>query len=179
LPEYPGVLESFRRFRGEQTPSSMVKLATAELPKGLQQEPTIVLSDGKTPVTVRIHFPAEVKVTPTFALRGAKLLSLTRDGADWVVEALPKTNAYDVSISVLYDDTVAVVPLSVAPSLDLLISKGLAMDEKGFVQFLKERGTDKAPLFDLDGDGKRTYLDDYVYTLNYVVRLKNTDHKKK
>ena len=179
LPEYPGVLASFRDFHGEQTPKAMMGLANAKPPKELRQVPSIILSDGKTPVKVYVQFPADVKTTPNFALRGAKLLSLKREGADWVVEALPKTNAYDVSLTVLYDDAVSVVPLTVVPSIDHLIRKGLAMDEQGFAQFLKERGTDKAPKFDLNGDGKRTYLDDYIYTLNYVLRLTEKERKKK
>ncbi len=178
LPGYPGVLASFRSFRGEQTPKEMEKLATAEMPKGLRQVPAMLLSDGKSTVKVYIHIPADVKVAPTFALRGAKLVSLKRVGADWVVEALPKANAYDVSVSVLHDDTVSVVPLTVAPSLDRFIARGLAMDEQGFALFLKERGTEKAPKFDLNGDGKRTYVDDYIYTVNYLIRTKKADLKK-
>lgn len=177
LPEYRGVLASFREFSGERTPKTMLALVTAAPPKGIKQEPAIVLADGKTKVKFHIHFPADIDTTPNFALRGAKLLSLKHDGLDWVVEALPKLNVYDVSVTVIVGDAVVEFPLTVAPSLDALVSRGLAMDEKGFGQFLAERGTDKAPKFDLDGDGKRTFVDDYIYTLNYAVRLAKKDQK--
>jgi hypothetical protein len=67
--------------------------------------------------------------------------------------------------------------LTVVPPLpaNLKIGNGGKLTEADFNQFLKERGTDKAPRFDLNGDGKRDYVDDYIFTANYLVKLETAE----
>jgi hypothetical protein len=179
LPEYRSVLSRFRDFKGEKTPEALKLLVTGASQPGLRQEPAVVLSDGKAAVKVYIEFPGETKKSPNFALNGAKLVSLTHDGLTWTVEAVPNAKTFDASVTVLYDDNVSEVPLTVAPPLDAAVRKTLPLDDTGFVLFLKERGTDKALRFDLDGDGARTYIDDYIYTVNYLASLGKTPAKPK
>jgi hypothetical protein len=46
------------------------------------------------------------------------------------------------------------------------------MTEEDFNRYLKERETAKSPQFDLNIDGKRDYLDDYIFTANYLEDIK-------
>lgn len=63
------------------------------------------------------------------------------------------------------------IPLTVAPAIpaESKIGKKGKLTEADFILFLKERGTEKAPRFDLNGDGKRDYLDDYIFTANFIA----------
>jgi hypothetical protein len=62
---------------------------------------------------------------------------------------------------------------------DIALSKRGAVTEEDFKLFLKDRGTLKSPKYDLNGDGKRDYLDDYIFTANYIVARQNEQAGKK
>jgi hypothetical protein len=166
------VLEKFRAFTGEKN-ADAYKALFAEGVQGVRQEPPIVLSDGITRVKVFIDLPASGKKAPNFLLTGAKVIWITRgEGTTWVVEALPKKGTYDASIKILQDGVVMQTPLTVAPPLpaDFKIGAAGRLTDADFAMFLKERGTDKVPRFDLNGDGKRDYIDDYIFTANFLAQ---------
>ena len=60
-------------------------------------------------------------------------------------------------------------PLAVAPSAATAAGTPALGTEADFVRFLKDRGTDKQPHFDLNGDGARNYVDDYIFAVNYLA----------
>ena len=167
------VLDKLRAFHGEKTPKNLMALfdrATA----GIVQNPMVVLSDGKSLVEILIHVPAAGKLAPNIAVEGAKLISFKKTGeATWVAEVLPNKGTFEATVSVLQDDKTVTLPLTVAPPLPagIKIGEGGKLTATDFNLFLKERGTDKAPSFDLNGDRKRDYIDDYIFTANYLVRL--------
>jgi len=167
------VLEQFRLFQGEKSPDKLIALF-AGLTAGTGQKPPVALSDGKTNVQVFVDSPSAGKTAPNFALKGAKLVSLKKSGdSTWIVEVLPDKGTFEVTVNVLQDGTIRQIPLTVVPPLpaDLKIGAGGKLTGTDFNLFLKERGTDKAPSFDLNGDGKRDYIDDYIFTANYLVKL--------
>ena len=47
--------------------------------------------------------------------------------------------------------------------------KGGGLSEADFNLFLRGAGKAKAPLYDLNGDARRDYIDDYIFTANYIV----------
>ncbi|GFE58951.1 cohesin domain-containing protein [Geobacter sp. AOG1] len=165
------VLAKFRDYKGERTPKALMDLFKPEEGATYRQQPSVVLSDGVTAVKVRVAVPATAKNAPNFALKDAKLVSLRRDGdAAWAVEAKPVMGTSTATITMLLDGAITEIPVVVAPPADITVVKpGVAPTEAEFNQFLKEKGTDKAPRFDLNKDGKRDYLDDYIFTANYLV----------
>lgn len=163
---YPSVLEGFRGFKGEKSPQSLTALFDAAAIPGVRQEPGIVLTDGVTRVKVSIQIQSSGKKAPNFALTGAKLISLKLEEGTWVIEALPESKGYEATITVLNDDLRTEIPLAVAPPL----AADFAADEAEFNRFLKEPGTNKASRLDLNGDGVRNYLDDYIFTANFIVK---------
>jgi hypothetical protein len=171
---YQSVLERFREFKGEKTPKSLTALFAAAVMLGVRQEPAVVLTDGKTRVKVTIQSPSTGKETPNFALKGAKLISLKPDEDAWVIEALPDSKGYVAGITVQHNGSSTEIPLTVAPPLDADRVPAGGLSEAGYNIFLKERGTDKAPRYDLNGDGVRTYLDDYIFTANFIVKRDST-----
>jgi hypothetical protein len=165
------VLTKFRDYKGEMTPKALQELFKPEEGANYRQQPPIALSDGMAAVKVRVAVPATAKNAPNFALKDAKLVSLRRDGdAAWVVEAKPVKGTLSATVTMLLDGAITEIPVVVAPPTDITVVKpGVAPTEAEFSQFLKERGMDKAPRFDLNKDGKRDYLDDYIFTANYLV----------
>ena len=166
------VLEQFRAYQGAKTPQALVAIFKQNAVKGIRQEPSVAMSDGITPVRILIDLPAQEKSAPNFALKGAKLMSLKTEGENtWVVEALPAKGVYEATVKVLNDGSVIEIPLTVTPPLprEAKPGKGDGLTEDDFKIFLKETGTAKTPRFDLNSDGKRDYIDDYIFTANYIV----------
>jgi hypothetical protein len=167
---YKSVLEQFRVFKGERTPGALTSLFTAAAVPGVRQEPAIVLTDGSTKVKVSIELPSAGKDTPNFALSGAQMLSIRTEGSAWVVEVVPDKGVAQASITAMQGTAVTEIPLTVAPRVALNTGKNGIADEAAFARFLKERGSEKSPQFDLNGDGVRDYIDDYIYTANYLAQ---------
>jgi hypothetical protein len=165
-----GVLQAFREYTGEINQQSLTALFGSVVNAGVRQDPPVVLSDGKTTVKLVIQAPAVEKVVHSFYLSGAKLVSLGREGAAWIVEVLPDANVYEASVTVLSNGSTTEIPITVAPPMDADAGSSIGLGEKEFNVFLKERGTEKAPRFDLNKDGKRDYVDDYIFTANFIVK---------
>jgi hypothetical protein len=174
---YQSVLERFREFKGEKTPKSLGALFDAASIPGVRQEPAIALSDGKTRVKISIQNLSTGKEAPNFALKGAKLIALEKKGGAWLIEALPEMKAHEAAITVLHDGSRTDIPLTVAPPLEAGNAPAGGLSEAGFKLFLKQRGTDKSPRFDLNGDGVRNYIDDYIFTANHILKISQKPDK--
>ena len=165
------VLAKVRDFKGERTPKALMDLFKPAEGANYRQQPPVALSDGVTSVKLLVTVPKTAKSAPNFALKDAKLVSLRRDSdGAWIVETKPVKGTSTATVTMLLDGVMSEMPLVVSPTADITVVKpGVAPTEAEFSQFLKERGTDKAPRFDLNKDGKRDYLDDYIFTANYLV----------
>jgi hypothetical protein len=83
-----------------------------------------------------------------------------------------KEGVSSAEIIIFIDGNARRVPITVTPAAKVdLLSPG-KVTEADFDLFLKERGTEKAPRFDLNGDGRRDYVDDYIFTANYLLARK-------
>ncbi|HKZ17332.1 MAG TPA: hypothetical protein VJ161_07700, partial [Geobacteraceae bacterium] len=121
-------------------------------------------------IKISIRNPFTGNDSPSFALRGASLISLKADGNGWVIETLPDRKVHEASLTVLGNGQRIEIPLTVAPPIDSGKGPTGGPDNAAFARFLKNRGTDKAPRFDLNGDGVRNYLDDYIFTANHIAK---------
>lgn len=167
---YPSPVERIKADSGKLTMEKLV--AAFDLAKDLPytQTPRIVLSDGKSSVQFSVRL-GEAKESPSFALESAKLLSLKQsENGDWLVEAVPVLNANEASLTVSQGESTMHIPVVVArPLKESDLGNLKPLSEKSFTLFLKERGTREAPRYDLNGDGKRDYLDDYIFAANYLA----------
>jgi hypothetical protein len=163
------VLDKFRLFAGEKSVDNLTGLFNGNGAATFSQSPAIAITDGKATVKVTI-----TKVTgenaPTFTFNSARAVSVHSLGdGDWEVVAKPEKGAINASIVMIANGEAQEIPLTVAPKAETVLSKsGLPQDD--FQLFLNDRGTATAPKYDLNGDGKRDYLDDYIYTANYLAR---------
>jgi hypothetical protein len=170
---YPSVLDRFKDYKGNKSPQSLMALFSAN--PG-QQDPPLVLSDGKTTVRVMLELDSK-KENNNFLLEGVSLVSLrSKEGNRWIAELLPDRKTLRTSVSVPKGHQLNVMPLNVAPPLE---GQSKRLTEADFRKFLQERGTDKSPQHDLNNDGKRDYIDDYIFTANYVVQQQEKSRIKK
>lgn len=174
LTAYKGTLENFRVYKGEKSPAILVALVNNKIAATIRQEPAVALSDGKTTLKILVKLETANVKSPNFALDGAKLVSLNKDdAATWIVEALPQANIVQASLTILTDSEIIEYPLTLAPPVE-----GVSPAEADFVVFLNDSGA-ATPKRDLNGDGKHDYLDDYIYTANYLIRKGTTGKVKK
>ena len=172
------VLERMRKYKGELTVKSLLAFFDQDEKSGYRQDPPILLADGKAVLKMTIPKTGGDKA-PNFALRGARLVSLKKNqDNDWVVEARPDKGVSVASITMLLEESMVDIPLTVAPKIDLDLDKSGKVTEDDFQLFLKDRGTEKAPKYDLNGDGRRDYLDDYIYAANYQAALMKKPKEK-
>ena len=163
------VLEKFRLFAGEKTPQNLMALFDPEQGSPFSQSPAICITDGKTSVQVLVTKVSGDKA-PNFAFNHAHYQSIKQVGdGEWQIGVLPDKGALNASISMLTDGVQQEIPLTVAPRVNIDLDKSGTVTEADFRLFLKTRGTDAAPKYDLNGDGKRDYQDDYIFTANYLA----------
>lgn len=151
-------LERFRKYEGERNFREMTDLFKASLVGGLRQTPEIAISDGSSPVRLAIA-DGNGDRQPSFAISNARLLwSGPGEGGGWLVDILPKRGSWEVRLLALFGDTVVEIPLTVVPPIPLNLG-GSEDDSEG----------ENSPLFDLNGDGIRDYIDDYIFTASFIA----------
>ena len=173
------VVERFRLFQGERTVGNLTALLNRGGADPFSQIPAVAIADGKATVILVIAM-ATGERAPNFAFSAARYVSLNRTPeGEWEVEVRPDKGAVRASVTMLYNGFTQEFPLTVAPKADLVTGKPRPVTEADFQLFLKERGTPSAPKFDLNKDGRRDYLDDYIFAANYLVKMGEQASKQK
>lgn len=171
---YKGVLEYFMAYKGDKSPLIFTALFDKQIAPNIRQEPAIATSDGKTPLKVLIKLGNASDKSPNFALNGAKLVSLNKDNSStWIIEALPQIGISQASLTIMTDSSTIEYPLTLAPPVES-VSTSMA----DFVIFLNDSGA-ASPKFDLNKDKKHDYLDDFIYTANYILKKNAAEKTKK
>ena len=180
-PGTESVVQKFRGFRGNGTREEYVALFSRPEHAECRQEPPVCLSDGNSTARLIFDGPGNGGASPNFAFSGARVVSMRRGGgSSWIVEVRPEKGVNQATVTVLVDNVPKKCPVTVAQPLEMLGgSGGLKPDEKGFAVFLQQRGTEKSPLYDLNRDGKRDYLDDYIFTANYLAAAEKVAGREK
>ena len=161
------VLTLVREYAGPRTQQALTTLFLRTSYPGFRQEPPIAFSDGVMTVKVFLAAAATGSQSPNFALAGGKLIAIKLNGGQYVLDIIPEAGVVETTVTVLGQGSLTDYPLVVAPSLDAKTVPGGAFDEAGFALFLKNAGGTPG---DLNGDGRRDYLDEYIYTANYLVK---------
>lgn len=163
---YGSVLDRFRTYQGEKTPETMIALFTKAVSPTIHQVPAVAICDGKATVRVTVDLAAIKGTSTNFALTGAKMVSLKKeDGSgSWVLDALPQMNTLKATVTILSSGSVIEFPLTVVPPV-----AGVSTKQADFAAFLKDSGA-KVPKHDLNSDGRHDYLDDFIYTANYLLK---------
>lgn len=164
---YKGILDLFKQYHGDKSLSTMAALFDKKVAQSIRQEPAILLSDGQSKAVLTVDIPARISSSPNFAVNGGTLDSLKQDKqirGRWIAAILPETGAIKVSMTIIAGAEEFEYPLTVAPPTTVAPT----LDERGWQRFLNEVGTSAAPLHDLNNDGVRDYIDEYIFVANYL-----------
>ncbi len=167
------VLERFRRYKGERSVKALTELFNQEPLIGFKQDPLIALANGKATITVSFIAMPAGKEKPDVKVAGAALISLKKDPDNtntWIAELRPDRKAVTATLIVDQEKVHMVFPVVVAPEANVDLDKSGSVAEADFKMFLRDRGPAQKPLFDLNNDGKRDFVDDYIFTANYLVQ---------
>ncbi len=168
------VLDRFREYKGRRSPEAFIALFAQDSLSWCRQEPLIALSDGRTAVRVRfISSPGE-KTSSDVAVLGARLLSMKKDPDNtnsWIVDVVPKQGEYAASLGISQGDVTMICPLTTAPKISSDPARPKPMTREEFSRYVNERAS--APpdpkKSDMNRDGKRDYIDDFIMTANYLA----------
>ncbi len=175
------VLERFRRYKGERSVKAFCELFNQEPLIGFRQDPPIALANGKNEINISFIAMPAGKEKPDVKIVGAVLLSLKKDPDNtntWNAVLRPDKKAVSARLVVNQEKVNMVFPVIVAPEADVDLDKSGTVTEADFEMFLNYRGSAQKPQFDLNNDGKRDFLEDYIFTANYLVK-KQTEAKKR
>jgi hypothetical protein len=137
-------------------------------PEKIAQEPAIALSDGKTPVTIKLELEeAEEGHPPDFAMLDAELVSLQKTGEKrWVITAMPIKGTWEANLIVRRGMKTLEFPLVVAPPVKIQDD----ISERNFLFALDTYLTDQAAEHTAEGRPFRKFVHEYIFTANYLVK---------
>ena len=165
---YKGVIDRFRQYNGSKSLPALAMLFDKKVAQTIHQEPAILLSDGQSRATLTIDIPARITSSPNFAVNGGRLVFFKQDKQSkdrWTVEIQPEAGTVRATVTIIAGAEEFEYPLTVAPPA----KTALTLDENGWNRFLKEVGTTAAPLHDLNKDGMRDYMDEYIFVANHLA----------
>lgn len=138
---------------------------------GIVQTPAIVVSDGKSRITITIDLGKEADA-PSFSLKGANQKSLRRTADNkWELEALPQKGKSDVRLSILLKGERIEIPLVAIPPLNPPFAREFdAMKEAGLESLLAKPLKSGKPAYDLNSDSKQDYIDDYLLVGHWLLK---------
>lgn len=165
------VLERFRTYTGNHTAYDLAALF--DLPRNsiVRQLPTIAISDGRTAVIIAAMMAAPEGKAISFSVEGATLLSTRKiKEAEWELKALPDKGVVTMSLLVMQGGETISYPLTVAPPLPAETD----LSDQGFQDFLARGAGSGQAARDLNNDGRHDYLDDYIFTANFLAKQRTT-----
>ncbi len=167
---YRAVSERFKDFVGPWTADGITGLFQPEAGQLVRQEPVVAFSDGVAAVTLRVTLPASVREMPRFSLRNATLLTLEQsDDGVWSIGVKPHKGSIDASITVLSDGSELHYPLVVVPLLDPAALSRNGIPTVSLADIFSRRKAGSSSAMDLNGDGRKDYLDDFILSAHYFI----------
>ncbi|OGU14368.1 MAG: hypothetical protein A2076_17785 [Geobacteraceae bacterium GWC2_53_11] len=167
------VLDRFRTYKDVRSLKQFSALfdVSSLRAAGIVQSPAIVVSDGKSRVTISIDL-GKVTDTPSFSLKGANQKSLRRvSDKKWELEALPQKGKSDIRLSILLKGEHIEIPLVVIPPL----GQAYAREFDAFTattldaQLAKPLKNNK-PAYDLNSDKRQDYIDDFILVGHWLLK---------
>jgi hypothetical protein len=164
------VLQRFKKYEGEKELSSFVALFGRSYGDRFVQEPAVAISDGKSPVTIRIDVQPDGAHSTAIALADATLLSKEAREKDVVITVLPNEGTWDARLVISTGREILDYPLVVAPPVNLAGT----INANNFIGALHAYIGNQSPPLQKEN---KIYLSEYIFTANYLARLKRWQPK--
>lgn len=174
LKSIQSVPERFRAYKDARAIKRFVALfdPNALRTAGFVQTPDIIVTDGKSRVTVSIEL-ANSGDTPSFSLKGANMKSIRQvTGTLWELDALPQKNKSDVRLSIVLKGERTEIPLVAVPPINQKGTDLLSLSDAALDALLVKPFATGKPAFDVNSDGKQDYLDDYILVAHWLLKQK-------
>lgn len=174
LKSVQSVPERFRTYKDARTIKQFVALfdPNALHAAGFVQTPDIIVTDGKSLVTVSIELANSVD-TPSFSLKGANMKSIRQvTGSLWELDAVPQKDKSDVRLSIVLKGERAEIPLVAVPPINQKGADLLSLSDAALDALLAKPSATGKPAFDVNSDGKQDYLDDYILVAHWLLKQK-------
>lgn len=162
--EEKNVLQRFKKFRGEKGLNSLAALFGRSDEDRFVQEPAIAISDGKTPVLIRMEVRPDSSQPVTVALADAKLISKEAVEKGIVITVLPSEGTRDAGVVVVTGREILDCPIVVAPPVDLSGS----INANNFFEALQAYIGRQAAALQTEN---KVYIPEYIFTANYLAAL--------
>jgi hypothetical protein len=161
--EEHSVLERFRKFKGQNGLKAFTAFFEREDENRIVQEPAVALSDGKTPVTLKIKLRQKTANSPDVALFDASLVAVHKlDETTILITVLPSKGTWCAGLALTTGMETVECPLVVAPPVKISGS----VNEKNFLAALDKYIVDQALSH---GEDNKSYLYKYIFTANYLA----------
>jgi hypothetical protein len=162
--EEKNVLERFKYFKGKKGLGSFAALFGRRGGDRYIQEPPIAISDGKTPVTVKMEVQPEGSRSAGIALADATLISKEANGKGIVITVLPSEGTWDARLVIVEGDDILGYPLVVAPPVNL----AGGINANNFLDALQTFISNQPPTFQWEDN---IYISEYIFTANYLADM--------
>jgi len=162
--EEKNVLQRFRQFNGTKGLRSFAALFGKRDGYRVVQEPPIAISDGKTPVTIKMEVQPEGLRTAGIALADATLISNEANGKGMVITVLPSEGTWDARLVIVAGQEILGYPLVVAPPVKLTSD----INENNFIDALQEYISNQSSTFQ---QADKIYISEYIFTANYLADM--------
>ena len=175
LKSIQSVLEQFRTYKDSRTIAGLATLFDRKVlsAAGVNQAPEIVVTDGKSLVTVAIELANKVD-TPSFSLKGANMKSIRQlTDTKWEIDALPQLDKSDVRLSIILGSERSEVALVAVPAINQAGVALLGLSEAALDELLVKPHAENNPSYDVNSDGKQDYLDDYILVGHWLLKQKS------
>lgn len=160
--EERNVLERFKQFKGEKTLDSFVALFGRSDGDKIVQDPAIAISDGKTPVTIRMEVQPEGLRSAGIALADATLISKETNEKGMVITVLPREGTWNARLVMVAGQEILDYPLVVAPPVNVT---GIS-DANNFLDALQAYITNQSSTLKRE---EKIYITEYIFTANYLA----------
>lgn len=170
----PSVLDRFKTFSGKRVPAEMLRMfSLPELAGIVSQSPQVALSNGSSTVRLKVTVKGAPATAPNFAFINARQVSNVRSGPEtWQIELIPDAGSWSCSVIVQNGATTIEIPVTVAPS----VAAERDVSLPAFEAYLNSGAGSPLPQHDLNDDGRNDYLDDYMFTANFLARKQSDPH---
>jgi hypothetical protein len=169
---YKSVLYRFMEFSGKRNFESANGLFSKPVSAECNQTPLVVLSDGKSPVTVLLTPTTSISEISNFVVTSAQLVSFNENPNlvnSWIVNLLPTKGSVVSNFAYKQGRDTVVCPLTIAPEVDIDVDKSDSITDADVRLYFNTKKSKKTLRFDLNQDGKQDYQDDYIFVANYLV----------
>jgi hypothetical protein len=170
---YKGISDRFKQYAGSRELPVMAALFDKKIAENISQEPAILVNNGQSLALVTVDIPARIKSSPNFAVNGGTMVSFRQDKqikGRWIVEILPEAQSNKIALTIISGAEEFEFPLTAVPT----VKSALTFDERGWDTFIAEVGTKAAPLHDLNNDGVRDSVDEYIFVAHYLLNKAST-----